>query len=139
VPNLLKPARLTLAACVLALAVAGCGGDDGEKPAAGDPAPPAAEPAPKGAAEPGGNTVEVKMESIEYVPAKVTVPVGGTVKWTNTDSPPHTVTKEDGPGAEFDSGNMAPDDTFEQKFDEAGTVNYVCTIHPNQKGVLTVE
>jgi len=79
------------------------------------------------------------MQDIEYVPKEVTVKKGGTVTWTNSDSVTHTVTKEGGPGAEFDSGNMEVDDTFEQKFDMPGTIDYVCTIHPNQTGTITVE
>ena len=67
--------------------------------------------------------------------------VGGTVKWTNNESVPHDVTKEDGPGANFSSGkgNMQQGDTYEQTFKEAGTVNYVCTVHPNMKGTVTVQ
>jgi len=84
-------------------------------------------------------TAEVTMEGIEYVPKDVRVVVGGTVKWSNTDTPAHTVTKVDGPGEEFDSGNMEPGAGFEQSFPEAGTVNYVCDIHPFQKGTVTVE
>jgi len=34
---------------------------------------------------------------------------------------------------------MNVDDTFEQTFDAAGKVDYVCTIHPNQTGTVTVE
>jgi len=79
------------------------------------------------------------MQDIEYVPKEVTVKKGGTVTWTNSDSVTHTVTKQGGPGPEFDSGNMEVDATFEQKFDAAGKVDYVCTIHPNQTGTITVE
>jgi len=79
------------------------------------------------------------MQDIEYVPKEVTVKKGGTVTWTNSDSVTHTVTKQGGPGPEFDSGNMEVDATFKQKFDAAGKVDYVCTIHPNQTGTITVE
>ena len=81
------------------------------------------------------------MEGIQFDPAELTVKVGDTVKWTNNESVPHDVTKEDGPGADFSSGkgNMQQGDTYEQAFKEAGTVNYVCTVHPNMKGTVTVE
>ncbi len=79
------------------------------------------------------------MKDIQYVPKDVTVKKGGTVTWTNSDTVAHTVTKESGPGAEFDSGNLDVDATFEQKFTAPGKVNYVCTIHPNQTGTVTVK
>lgn len=92
------------------------------------------------AAEPAGATsVEVGMEGNKYMPMDSRVAAGGTVKWVNTDVPVHTVTKVDGPGEEFDSGEMEPGAEFEQSFPEAGTVNYVCDIHPFQKGTVTVE
>ena len=88
-----------------------------------------------------GATVAVEHEGHPVQPRDVTVKVGGTVKWTNNESVPHDVTKEDGPGADFSSGkgNMQQGDTYEQTFKDAGKINYVCTIHPNMKGTVTVE
>ena len=129
----LSPRLALLCSCAaLALAVPACGGDD-EGGGGGEPGGAAAESGS------GTDAVKVGMEDIEYVPRDVTVKQGGTVTWTNSDSVTHTVTKEGGPGPEFDSGNLNVDDTFEQKFDAAGKVDYVCTIHPNQTGTVTVE
>ena len=66
-------------------------------------------------------------------------PAGGTITWTNEDSFAHNVTKESGPGPEFASDTMQEGDTFTQKFDTPGTIGYVCTIHPQQTGTITVE
>ena len=135
---------LALLLSVLALGlVAGCGGDDDEDGGGGGAAT-TEQPADTGAAEkvePAGDTVEVGMKGIKFDPEEVTVKAGGTVKWTNNESVPHDVTKEDGPGADFSSGkgNMKQDDTYEQTFKEAGTIDYVCTIHPNMTGKVTVE
>lgn len=123
--------------------VAGCGGDDDED-SGGGAAATTEQPADTGAAEktkPAGDSVEVGMKNIQFNPASVTVKVGGTVKWTNNESISHDVTKEGGPGPDFSSGkgNMMQDDTYEQTFKEAGTVNYVCTIHPNMTGKVIVE
>ena len=118
---------LSLAA-VLGLLASGCGGDDDDGNAGGE-----------GGGAGGGEAVEVNMEGTKYVPQDVTVPAGGTVKWNNTDTPTHTVTYEKGAGEKFDSGTMNPGDSFEQKFTAPGTVNYVCEIHPFQKGTVTVE
>ena len=115
--------------CAFAVAVliaAGCGGDDSDS--GGD----------SGGGGGGANAVEVDMKGVKYVPADVTVPVGGTVHWTNSDTPAHTVTKQGGPGEEFDSGTLQPGDDFEQRFSEPGKVSYFCEIHPFQKGTVTV-
>ncbi len=127
---------------VLGLIVAGCGGSDDKESSSGG-AGTSEQPADTGggAAAGGGKAVEVGMEGIEFQPADVTVAVGGTVTWTNNESIPHDVTKGDGPGPDFSSGrgNMMEGDTFEQTFDDAGKIDYVCTVHPNMTGTVTVE
>lgn len=112
-----------------ALLAAGCG-DDG---------PSSSSPSAGGGGAGEENLVEVTIEGVKYLPMQATVPAGGAVKWTNSDTPSHTVTYVDGPGESFDSGTLAPGDGFEQKFNEPGTVSYVCKIHPFQKGTITIE
>ena len=132
---------LLLACLALGLVAAGCGGDDDDD-GGGGAAETTEQPADTAAEDTGGGeTVEVGMKGIQFDPDSATVKAGGTVKWTNNESVPHDVTKEDGPGAKFSSGtgNMKQGDTYEQTFKEAGTVNYVCTVHPNMKGTVTVE
>lgn len=126
----------TLIAC-LALAAfgAGCGGDDEEEPAGGGGSAPAEEEPTGGGAE----AVKVDTKDTKFVPKAVTVPKGGTITWTNSDSFPHTVTKDKGPGPKFDSGNMEGGATFEQTFDATGKIDYVCKIHPGQTGTITVQ
>lgn len=86
-----------------------------------------------------GEQVEVDVVDTDYEPREVTVAAGSTITWTNTGDLPHTVTKTEGPGDEFDSGVLETGDTYEQTLDSAGTIDYVCTIHPNQRGTITVE
>ena len=130
---------LLLSLLVLGLAVAGCGDDEDDE---GGGAPTSEQPAqttPDTGADTSGETVRVGMEDIQYVPKEVKVKAGGTVRWTNSDSVPHTVTKQAGPGAKFDSGTLEVGATFERKFARPGKVDYVCKIHPNQMGTVTVE
>ena len=127
-----KPA-IILAAC-LALAggtLAACGGDDEDS---ASPAP-ATTPVPTQKPASAG-VVKVDMKDIKYVPQNATVKVGQTVRWTNSDPVAHTVTAKS--GSTIDSGTIDPGKTYEAKFDKAGKVDYVCTIHPNQKGSVTV-
>jgi len=136
----LRRAIPALGAC-LALGVlgAGCGGDD-EEPSSGSGGA-TEEPAGGGAADSGSGTkaVKVDMKDTTYIPQDVSVAKGGTITWTNSDGFPHTVTKEAGPGPEFDSGNIDGGATFEQKFAAVGKIDYVCDIHPTQTGTITVE
>ena len=64
-----------------------------------------------------------------FSPATVTVVVGvnNTVVWTNNDTSPHTVTANDG---SFESGNMAPGQTYSFTFTTPGTYAYHCQYHP---------
>ena len=70
-----------------------------------------------------------------FAPAEVTINVGDTVIWTNSDSASHTVTSGDVNDPDtwsefFDSGLMQPGSTFEYTFDTAGEYPYLCQLHP---------
>jgi plastocyanin len=105
------------------------------------PAPAAAPPIP-GQGLPGKpapvvpSTVEVTIEGFAYKPATLNIPVGTTVTWHNNDTAPHTVTARDN---SFDSGSLANGGTFSHTFQEKGTFEYYCKIHPNMAGKVTVE
>ncbi len=76
-----------------------------------------------------------------YVPARITVPVGSTVVWTNFDDAAHTVTDgtpESKWGRIFDSGIMRLDDVYEFTFNESGKYPYLCALHPWMSGTVTV-
>jgi plastocyanin len=80
-----------------------------------------------------------------YDPDPVEISVGDTVTWTNDDSTPHTITSGSNgqPDGKFDSSPnmnplMAPGDTFEHIFTEAGEYPYYCALHPNLVGTVSV-
>src|SRR5262245_20765173 len=78
----------------------------------------------------------VNISTLAFAPASVTVPVGGSVTWTNNDAGiPHTVTAD---GGAFDSGNMTTGATFSQTLNTAGSFPYHCTVHPQMTGTVTV-
>ncbi len=83
--------------------------------------------------------VTIDMKDIEYLPAAATAKVGDTVLWTNSDTVAHTVTKTGGPGPSFDSGTIPIGGTYTQTVKLPGKIGYLCTIHPNQTGTLTVQ
>ncbi len=126
--------RLLLAPLVAATVLAaGCGSSDDTASTASAPAAstPAATAAPK------GNAVQIGMQGLAFDPKDVTVKVGTTVTWKNLEDIPHNVTAEE--GADFRSDLFGKDGTYTFKATKAGTIKYVCTIHPGMEGTLTVE
>jgi plastocyanin len=83
--------------------------------------------------DPPANTVGMTPSS--FTPAQLTIKVGETVTWNNTNSMLHTVTSDDGL---FDA-NVQPGASFAYTFDTAGTYAYVCTLHPGMAGTIVVE
>ncbi|MBM2852910.1 MAG: hypothetical protein HW420_1457 [Candidatus Nitrosotenuis sp.] len=91
---------------------------------------------PKGTSTPGCEANEKC-----FIPSTVTTSVGSTVIWTNDDSAAHTVTSGtavNGPDGVFDSSILMSGKTFEHTFDEAGSYDYFCVVHPWMTGKVIV-
>ena len=82
-----------------------------------------------------GNTVEIK--NFAFVPATLTVPVGTTVTWTNTDEDPHTVADR-GDAHLFRSAALDTNAKYSFIFSKAGSYDYFCTLHPHMIGKIVV-
>ena len=101
-----------------------------------------AEKPAKTTAEKGGGAPEISMAKIAFSPTELSVKKGDTVTWTNKESVGHDVKKTGGPGPEFSSGasgGMQEGDTFKHNFNQAGTFEYVCTVHSNMSGSVVVK
>lgn len=68
---------------------------------------------------------------------QLVVEVGQTVRWTNHDSVPHTVTTTKGP-KKFDSGTLEQGDSWSYTFTAAGTYEYYCAVHPDMVASVKV-
>ncbi len=110
---------------------AGCGGsnDDSSTGAAGAGAGTAPSEAPSA---PG----TVAMKDIKFVPARMAVKVGEKVTWRNDDPLDHNVIAEQ--GASFKSRAFGQGGTYTFTPRTAGTIKYVCTLHPGMDGELVV-
>jgi plastocyanin len=127
--------RILLSGCAalaLALAVSACGG--GSSGGGSTATSTASSSASSSGA--GGGSVAIKMQNIAFAPKATTVKVGEKVTWTNDDSVTHNVTANS--GADFKSKDFGNGGTFSFTPDKAGTIKYVCTIHPGMTGTLTV-
>jgi plastocyanin len=90
------------------------------------------------AATPGPTNapIAVTITNFAFSPQKVTIPVGGSVTWTNKDDVAHTATASD---SSFDSGNLANGQSYTHVFTKAGKFAYICTYHPNMTGTVIVQ
>jgi plastocyanin len=100
-------------------------------------ATPAGESAAPDDATGAGATVvtEVSIVDVAFQPTDIQVPVGSTVDWVNDDPFAHTVTAREG---DFDSGTMDAGAVYSETFDQAGSFDYFCAIHPSMTGTVTV-
>jgi plastocyanin len=71
-----------------------------------------------------------------FSPSTTTVPVGTTVTWTNNDITTHTVTSDTNV---WNSGNLAPGDSYSFTFNTKGTFAYHCMIHGFMRGTVVVQ
>jgi manganese oxidase len=117
---------------IYVVAVAGCGGG-GSSPMTTTPTPT---PTPGGATPVGIQAGASFLSTTAYLPNPITITVGTTITWTNNDNVSHDVTSQNNL---FFSGNMAPGQTFSQKFQSTGSFPYYCTIHPMMVGTVTVQ
>jgi plastocyanin len=91
-------------------------------------------PPPVTSAPAASAIAQVSIRNIQFSPATLEVKKGDVVEWKNDDLVPHTATS-----SSFDSGSLASGESWRHTFAEAGTFPYVCTFHPNMKGVVVVK
>ncbi len=84
----------------------------------------------------GAESVPADIKGYEFAPGDITVAVGDTVTWTNSDTAPHTVTSTG--GGPLDSPTMQKGDTWGFTFTQAGSYPFYCAVHPDMKGTVTV-
>jgi plastocyanin len=85
-------------------------------------------------------TPTVAIATFRFAPETITVPSGTTVTWINEDATRHTVTAgtEDQTGDLFDEEVDEVGDEVTVKFDEPGTYEYFCVLHPFMTGLVEV-
>lgn len=77
----------------------------------------------------------VRITNFVFGPANLTVAAGSTVTWTNGDGFDHSIVATD---LTFRSDNIGHDATFAYTFGTVGNFTYVCGIHPQMQGTITV-
>lgn len=98
---------------------------------------PTAEPLTRAAANKSVQaTHTVVIKDMKFQTPILTVKVGSTVEWKNSDIVAHTATAT---GKEFDSRIIAPGGSWKFTAKKTGTFDYICTLHPNMKAKLIVQ
>ncbi len=77
----------------------------------------------------GGN------QTPQFSPTAVSVPVGGSVTWRNSDTVAHTSTSD----TNLWNAPIGAGDSFTRVFPAAGTFPYSCTIHAGMTGRVIVQ
>ncbi len=130
-----RPLLLALPLAIIALA--GCGSSSSSSSSSATSA--ANSPTTTAANSPSatGSSLAVTMKNLAFSPATVQAKVGQTVQWTNQDTPPHNVVYVSGPKF-ASSGTLNAGDKFTLKLTQAGTIHYICSIHPFMKATIVV-
>lgn len=123
-------ARIVVAVVVMALLLSACGSGGGQETTQ--------EPTGDGSAAAEASVTAVDFS---FQPDSVTVAAGSTVTWTNEDEAPHTVTAGTPAQPAPDEFDLPLDEgtTAEFTFEESGTFDYYCTIHPDMQAEVVVE
>ncbi|RDI51699.1 plastocyanin [Nocardia mexicana] len=112
--------------------VAGCGSDDGyTQPSA----PATSAPVTTGPAQPATTTVSV--DKMKFSPSAITIRAGDTVTWKFSDSAPHGV-QGIGDTALGINSPILTEGEWNHTFTTPGTYRYLCPLHPDMRGTVTV-
>lgn len=79
-------------------------------------------------------TLRVTIAQMAFAPSVLQARVGDTVVWTNDDIFQHTATAADG-GFDID---LPANSSGQTVLKRAGTIDYVCSYHPNMGGRIVV-
>ncbi|WP_433661777.1 plastocyanin/azurin family copper-binding protein [Nocardia sp. CA-128927] len=125
-------------ALAAALLVAGCGGSDSDAAATTTKRshPTTTTAQPSGDAKSTDVTVEVN--NMKFAPADVTVKTGDTVTWHFADKAPHTVQGIGDKAMGLNSPIIDKGD-WSYTFTVPGTYRYLCSLHPEMRGTVTVQ
>lgn len=94
----------------------------------GDTAPSAAQ----------SSSTTVRVDDMKFSPADITIKVGDTVTWKFSDKVPHAV-QGIGDSAMGINSPIFTDGEWSHTFDVPGTYRYLCPLHPEMRGTVTVE
>ena len=76
----------------------------------------------------------ITIKEFAFNPVTLEVVAGTTVTWVNDDGAPHAVSVRGGAA----SDTLMPTQRFSARFDLAGEIDYLCSVHPYMTGKLVI-
>jgi plastocyanin len=138
-----------LLAALLTLALAACANSASESTSEPTPTAEASQPAESEApasepaeSEAAASEERVRIDGSNFDPEELTIAAGTEVQWVNADSFGHTVTEgTDGQAVDdpIVDEEIAQNGTVSVTFEEPGTYDITCRIHPSMNMTITVE
>jgi Icc protein len=77
----------------------------------------------------------ITIDNFSFAPRETVVSIGAAVTWTNKDDVPHNIVAT---SRQFRSPVLDTDEQFSHSFDQAGTYEYYCSLHPKMIGHIVV-
>jgi len=81
---------------------------------------------------------KVSITDFRFVPEELTIAVGTTVTWMNSDDVPHTASSTSKPSV-FDSKFLDTNEKYSFQFKTSGSYEYYCKVHPHMIGKIIVK
>ena len=89
----------------------------------------------RSAATSAESNAKVSIANFAFTPEEITIRPGESVTWTNDDGAPHGLKFHDGAqGTDL----LLPGASFSRRFDQPGTYDYNCSVHPYMTGRVVV-
>lgn len=86
---------------------------------------------------PAAETVNIVIQNFRFVPARVSIRTGDTVRWTNQEKrASHSVLFS---AEALESERLFPGESWHRRFDRPGRHVYGCGPHPEMEGVVEVK
>jgi plastocyanin len=79
--------------------------------------------------------VTVTIDNFAFAPTAVVMPRGAIVRWENRDDISHAIYC---PALNLKSKLLDTNDIFRYRFEQQGTFDYICAIHPHMRGRVVV-
>jgi plastocyanin len=121
------------------LVVAGCGSGTTSSAPSSTTVAGSTAAAPSSAAGPAhASTITVDVKDMKFSPATLTVKAGDTVTWKFADRVPHAV-QGIGDAAMGINSPIFTKGEWSYTFAVAGSYRYLCPLHPDMRGTVTVQ
>jgi len=78
----------------------------------------------------------VHVDNFTFTPEEITINRGTTVTWVNDDDIPHAIAASN---KAFRSKAIDSEEKFSLTFNEPGTYEYFCSLHPHMQGKVIVK